>query len=85
MRPDSEAPGQTQPRPDDGPALPTAPCSVVWSRGHAYVLESVEGRPKWQGVDDRGRAVQLSCADLQRRGWTRSPRGHSHRSGAAAV
>jgi hypothetical protein len=81
MRPDTETPGQTE----DGPTLPTAPCSVVWSRGHAYVLESVEGRPKWQGVDDRGRAVQLSCADLQRRGWTRSPRGQSHRSGTATM
>lgn len=97
MRPDAEAPSQTPAGTDDAPAgqggpghgpqgaLPTAPCSVVWSRGHAYVLESVQGRPRWQGVDDRGRAVQLSCADLQRRGWTRSPRGHSHRSGAATV
>lgn len=52
--------------------LPTVPCSVVWSRGHAYVLERVSGRPRWRGVDDRGRAEELSCADLQRRGWTRT-------------
>ncbi len=50
--------------------LPTTPCSVVWSRGHAYVLERVAGRPWWMGVDDRGRPEQLTCADLQRRGWT---------------
>lgn len=55
-------------------ALPTAPCSVVWSRGHAYTLEPVAGRPRWLGVDDRGHAVELSGADLQRRGWTRTCR-----------
>jgi hypothetical protein len=52
--------------------LPTSPCSVVWSRGHAYVLERVLGRPRWRGMDDRGRPEELSCADLQRRGWTRT-------------
>lgn len=52
--------------------LPTAPCSVVWSRGHAYVLEPVAGRPRWLGVDDRGRPQELSGADLQRRGWSRT-------------
>ncbi|HEX3784925.1 MAG TPA: hypothetical protein VHX38_35130 [Pseudonocardiaceae bacterium] len=52
-------------------SLPTAPCSVVWSRGHAYVLELIVNRPRWVGVDDRGRAVEFSCADLQRRGWSR--------------
>ncbi len=51
--------------------LPTVPCSVVWSRGHAYVLELIVNRPRWVGVDDRGRAVEFSCADLQRRGWSR--------------
>ena len=52
--------------------LPTEPCSVVWSRGHAYVLEApVFGRLRWLGVDDRGRAEELSGDDLQRRGWTR--------------
>jgi hypothetical protein len=56
------------------PPLPTAPCSVVWSRGHAYTLEPVAGRPRWLGVDDRGHAVELSGADLQRRGWTRTCR-----------
>ena len=53
-------------------SLPTTPCSVVWSRGHAYVLEPVGSRPRWLGVNDRGRAEQLSGADLQRRGWTRT-------------
>jgi hypothetical protein len=53
-------------------SLPTAPCSVVWSRGHAYVLELIVNRPRWVGVDDRGRAVEFSCADLQRRGWSRT-------------
>jgi hypothetical protein len=53
-------------------ALPTAPCSVVWSRGHAYVLERVAGRTRWMGVDDRGRPEELSFADLQRRGWSRT-------------
>jgi hypothetical protein len=53
-------------------SLPTVPCSVVWSRGHAYVLEPVQGRPRWLGVNDRGRAEELSGADLQRRGWTRT-------------
>jgi hypothetical protein len=36
------------------------------------VLEPVAGRPRWLGVDDRGRAEELSGADLQRRGWTRT-------------
>ena len=52
-----------------GAPLPTTPCSVVWSGRHSYVLENVLGRNRWVGVDDRGRAVALSCADLQRRGW----------------
>ncbi|HEX5400990.1 MAG TPA: hypothetical protein VFX16_01665 [Pseudonocardiaceae bacterium] len=55
-----------------GDKLPTAPCSVVWSRGHAYVLEPVGGRSRWMGVDDKGRAVALSGADLQHRGWSRT-------------
>ncbi|HWC84277.1 MAG TPA: hypothetical protein VG756_30345 [Pseudonocardiaceae bacterium] len=55
--------------PGDPAVLPTTPCSVVWSGRHAYVLEWVLGRNRWVGVDDRGRAVALSCADLQRQGW----------------
>ena len=51
--------------------LPTIPCSVVWSRGHAYVLE---GR-RWMGVDDRGRSQSLTNTDLERRGWSRTRRG----------
>lgn len=50
--------------------LPTVPCSVVWSRGHAYVLERVRGRSRWVGVDDRGRPQELSGADLCHRGWS---------------
>jgi hypothetical protein len=53
-------------------SLPTVPCSVVWSGGHAYVLEPAGGRPRWMGVDDRGRAEELSGDDLRRRGWTRT-------------
>lgn len=71
MRSETESPAGTDAR-EASPALPTAPCSVVWSRGHAYVLESVHGRPRWLGVDDRGRREELSCADLQRRGWSRT-------------
>lgn len=52
--------------------LPTVPCSVVWSRGHAYVLELIVNRPRWVGVDDRGRPAEYSCAELQRRGWSRT-------------
>ncbi|MCP2098330.1 MULTISPECIES: hypothetical protein [Actinosynnema] len=50
--------------------LPTAPCSVVWSKGHAYVLEGF--RARWVGVDDRGRPQALTGAELQRRGWSRT-------------
>lgn len=48
--------------------LPTIPCSVVWSRGHAYVLEG----NLWMGMDDRGRPQSLTNADLARRGWSRT-------------
>ncbi|GAA2829337.1 hypothetical protein GCM10010452_67100 [Crossiella cryophila] len=51
-------------------SLPTAPCSVVWSGGHAFVLEQGFGRSRWAGVDDRGRAQLLTNADLQRQGWS---------------
>ncbi|TWP52216.1 hypothetical protein FKR81_11625 [Lentzea tibetensis] len=60
----------TEAQPTQGSTLPTAPCSVVWSKGHAYVLEGF--RARWVGVDDRGRPHALSGADLQRRGWTRT-------------
>jgi hypothetical protein len=49
--------------------LPTTPCSVVWSGGHAYVLEGYAGA-RWAGVDDRGRPRFLTDADLRRRGWS---------------
>ncbi|GAA3625477.1 hypothetical protein GCM10022267_09630 [Lentzea roselyniae] len=49
---------------------PTEPCSVGWSKGHAYVLEGF--RARWVAVDDRGRPHALSHADLQRHGWTRT-------------
>src|SRR5256885_17146569 len=54
--------------------LPTTPCSVVWSAGHAYVLEPNQGRSGGVGVDDRGRPQRLTSADLQRRGWSRTRR-----------
>jgi hypothetical protein len=60
----SDIPGVSRP--------PTAPCSVVWSGGHAYVLEGDYGRVRWVGVDDRGRPLSLTPADLQRRGWSRT-------------
>lgn len=50
--------------------LPTMPCSVVWSRGHSFVLEGLGSRARWAGVDDRGRARFLTDADLKRRGWS---------------
>jgi hypothetical protein len=53
-------------------ALPTELCSVVWSGGHSYVLEATLGGPRWVGIDDRGRPLQLTGADLRRRGWSRS-------------
>jgi len=49
---------------------PTAPCSVVWSEGRPYVLESPAGRPHWVGTDTRGRPQRLTRADLLRRGWS---------------
>ncbi|WP_414640405.1 hypothetical protein [Amycolatopsis sp.] len=49
---------------------PTVPCSVVWSDGRPYVLESPSGRPRWVGTDTRGRPQLLTRADLQRRGWS---------------
>jgi hypothetical protein len=51
-------------------SLPTIPCSVVWSRGHAYVLEAALARSRWVGCDDRGRPTELTNAELQSQGWT---------------
>ncbi|PRX45150.1 hypothetical protein B0I33_110250 [Prauserella shujinwangii] len=51
-------------------APPTTPCTVVWSQGRPYVLESASGRPRWMGTDNHGRPQQLTGADLQRRGWS---------------
>jgi len=55
--------------------LPTAPCSVVWSGGHSYVLEvpGAFGSGRWVGLDNRGRPLALSPADLRARGWTLTP------------
>jgi hypothetical protein len=55
-------------QPHEVEELPTTPCSVVWSRGHAYVLEGL--RARWVGRDDRGRPHAISGAEMQRRGWT---------------
>ncbi|OLR94527.1 hypothetical protein [Actinokineospora bangkokensis] len=50
----------------EGTALPTQPCSVVWSDGRAFVLEP----PVWVGLDHRGRLARLTPAALQRQGWS---------------
>lgn len=56
---------------DDCARLPTQPCSVVWSMGHAYVLErTASGAARWVGVNDRGRPEALTHTELDRRGWT---------------
>ena len=55
-------------------ALPTHPCSVVWSQGHAYVLEGTTGRTRWVGIDERGRPHSLTHADIARRGWSATRR-----------
>ncbi|HEX7309024.1 hypothetical protein [Lentzea sp.] len=57
-----------EPQPLQTAQLPTTPCSVVWSRGHAYVLEGF--RARWVGRDDRGRPHAITGAEMQRRGWT---------------
>ncbi|WP_233345788.1 hypothetical protein [Saccharomonospora iraqiensis] len=49
---------------------PTTPCSVVWSRGRPYVLESGSGRPRWMGRDRHGRPQALTGEDLRKRGWS---------------
>ena len=49
-------------------SLPTAPCSVVWSRGHAYVREG----HRWVGINDRGRQESLTSQQLQLRGWSKT-------------
>jgi hypothetical protein len=46
--------------------LPSMPHSVVWSKGHAFVLEGT----RWVGMDDRRRPLRLTSKDLERRGWT---------------
>ncbi|WP_167115853.1 hypothetical protein [Amycolatopsis viridis] len=50
--------------------LPTTPCSVVWSQGRPYVLESGAGALRWVGTDHLGRPQALSGAELHRRGWS---------------
>ncbi|WP_026422236.1 hypothetical protein [Actinokineospora inagensis] len=54
----------------NGPTLPTAPCSVVWSHGHAFVLEYTGGSGRWVGLDAFGRPTSLTPAALQRQGWS---------------
>jgi hypothetical protein len=51
--------------------LPTAPCSVVWSKGRAYVLEGSAGRLRWVGLDTFGRPCALSATALDEQGWSR--------------
>ncbi|WP_242613825.1 hypothetical protein [Herbihabitans rhizosphaerae] len=52
--------------------MPTMPFSVVWSQGHAYVLEG-HGRPRWVGLDSRRRPQALTSDDMRRRGWSHRP------------
>jgi len=56
--------------PSDSNQLPTTPCSVVWSKGHAFVLETALGWARWVGCDDRGRPQVFTRAELQSRGWS---------------
>ena len=49
---------------------PTVPCTVVWSQGRPYVLETGRGNSRWMGTDTRGRPLALTGADLRRRGWS---------------
>nr|CEL14581.1 hypothetical protein [Kibdelosporangium sp. MJ126-NF4]CTQ88945.1 hypothetical protein [Kibdelosporangium sp. MJ126-NF4] len=42
----------------------------MWSRGHAYVLETALVRARWVGCDDRGRPMEFTSAEIERRGWT---------------
>lgn len=58
---------------DTSATLPTTPASVVWSDGHAYVLEVQGGRPRWIGLDERGRPRVLTEAALERRYWNSRP------------
>lgn len=53
-------------------SLPSSPCSVVWSAGRPFVLEGGPGPTRWVGVNDRGRPIALTAAELERRGWTRT-------------
>lgn len=62
--------GQSVPAPRHPRRLPTLPCSVVWSRGRAYVLEAVDGYAFWVGFDRYGRPQSLSRSALERQGWT---------------
>ncbi|WP_433407449.1 hypothetical protein ACQPZU_12950 [Saccharomonospora azurea] len=52
------------------PSPPTTPCTVVWSRGRPYVLESGSGRPRWMGVDHHGRPQALTGEALRKQGWS---------------
>lgn len=62
-------------RDESSASLPTAPCSVVWSGGHSYVLEKPEsfGDSRWVGLDRHGRPLELTPAALRARGWTLTP------------
>ncbi|NIJ12257.1 hypothetical protein FHU38_002601 [Saccharomonospora amisosensis] len=55
---------------NEAPEPPTTPCTVVWSQGRPYVLESGPGRPRWMGTDSHGRPHALTGEDLRRRGWS---------------
>ncbi|KHF43535.1 hypothetical protein [Saccharomonospora viridis] len=55
---------------DELPSPPTVPCTVVWSQGRPYVLESDSVRPRWMGTDHNGRPQALTGEELRRRGWS---------------
>lgn len=61
---------EADPETSDTAQLPTTPCSVVWSKGHALVLEMGLGRSRWVGCDDHGRPQAFTNAELRTRGWT---------------
>ncbi|WP_222719964.1 hypothetical protein [Actinokineospora xionganensis] len=50
--------------------LPTVPCSVVWSKGHPFVLERFAGTARWVGMDTYGRPCALTPTALDSQGWS---------------
>lgn len=65
---------EDEPTSADAEAMPTAPpttpCTVVWSQGRPYVLESGSRRFRWVGTDHHGRPETLTGEELRKRGWS---------------